>query len=202
MTRRVLAVATLLAIVTGCSGSGTRHETAAGKTCSDACGAIFACATQLGYDLSQNGMTPASCVADCSGGDCGGAVNDCIAALTCPATIDLLGLALLGCGQASTCTVGLPVPIGACDTVAATGQCIEYLGDTDPDYSRSYCTVAMGGTWVPTCPVSGRAGACLVFVDAYGGGSRQLYYTSYSGGLAAAEAACKGNPYGGVWTTY
>ncbi len=134
MARRVLAVAVLLANVMGCSGSGSGEAVA--KTCSDACGAIFACAAQLGYDLTQNGITPSGCVADCSGGECGGAVNDCIAALACPATIDLYGIALRQCGDANACTIGLPVPIGACDMVASTGECVEHLGNVDPDYSQ------------------------------------------------------------------
>ncbi len=62
--------------------------------------------------------------------------------------------------------------------------------------------MSAGGAWESTCPVPGRAASCLVFVDAYGGGSRQVYYASYTGDLAAAEAACNGNPYGGIWNTY
>ena len=198
MTKRLLWLG-VVSVVTACGGSKEGRA-----SCADACGAIFACAAQLTYDLSQTVGTQSDCTAACEGGDCTTRqqVNDCIVSLSCTAGIDAYGIAVLGCGTTNQCSLGALLPVGACDTTTCSGgpctpgQCVEYLGDTDLAYAKGSCL----GPWVSTCPTSNRVASCLVVLD--GSGSRQTYYSSYMGDLVAAEWACVNGPYGGVWTTY
>jgi hypothetical protein len=201
----VAAVAAVCVFTFACSGDDGRG-TITQATCSDACTAIFACAAQLQYDLSLNGITQADCTADCESGTCGGEMNRCLASLACAGPIDAYGLGVLECGSASQCTTGLPLPVGACDTITSpnypTGECVEYLGNWDLALWKPYCIGGMQGTWVSTCSTSGRAASCFRFSGDYG--SRQIFYTSYPGSLDIMRDACLTNVSGsaGVWTTY
>jgi len=199
-----LIVATIASCLAAC---GSHHDPPA-ASCADACAAIFACAAHFDYGLSQTVGTQSDCTAACDAGDCPAKrqVNDCIVSLSCTTGIDTYGIAALQCGTANQCSLGVLLPIGACDSIAsdvqwASGQCAEYLGDdTALDYSKGYCTGAMHGTWVSTCPTSNRVGSCLIVVE--GVASRTTYYSSYTGDLAYAESLCVNNTYGGEWTAY
>ncbi len=205
MLRWVGLIASAMLATAGCSSGG---DGASGmKSCSDACAAVFACAGGFGYDLSDTIGTQAECVQGCESSAVCGAVDarnvtTCVANAACTTTIDAWSLAVLACSSGD-CGASLPLPVGACDRIAAAGTCSEQLGGDAASvaYGKAYCENVTAGTWVASCPTAGRIAQCLSFADDASGG-RGVYYATFAGDLAAEESACRSSPYFRSWTKY
>lgn len=207
-TRRQL-LCCALAVCAGCPSSPgmlPEIEPAApdSVSCSDACASVYTCAATFGYDLSDTLGTQVDCVTKCEATICGptyGArVRACIVSVPCAGTIDVWGATTVAC-DTDECSYDLPVPIGSCNDRGAIGVCNDYLGldASSASYGEAYCTGPDHGSWVPICPDENRRAVCLY---EYGDFGRSVYYTSFTGDLAAAEASCRATTGFKAWTVY
>lgn len=216
VARRLAGMVVLAVMAFGCGGSsGSASSTGtenpppvnpppADKTCTDACTAVYTCAAQFGYDLTDTLGTQSDCVSKCEAKICGptyaASVRACIVSVPCTGTIDRWGATTIAC-DTNDCSYDMPLPVGSCNDRFSTGRCDDYLGIdvSSAATSKSYCVGPDHGTWVPICPAENRKAACLFD---YGGFSRDVYYTSFTGDLAAAETQCR-QMYGfKSWTVY